>query len=204
VALGGLLIIGAATLDAEETRPTPPTHSTVGPVEGLRVHGHWTIEVRESDGTLVERREFDNALTIAGATHLANVLGRTLTVGGWQIQTFGSSQLCEDPPGTPSNCFMMESTEPAVANNIFKTLTVSVSANTPAELVLNGSLTAQRDGQVDIVSTGNGYCANSVSPSACPGGTSIGTISVTSTTLGAPISALTGQQVQVNVVISFS
>ena len=50
LALGLLLVLGAASTHAEETQPatqkpepeTTPTDSTVGPVEGLRVHGHWT------------------------------------------------------------------------------------------------------------------------------------------------------------------
>src|SRR5437879_3747133 len=32
-----------------------------GPQEGIQVHGAWTIDVREPDGTLVEHREFENA-----------------------------------------------------------------------------------------------------------------------------------------------
>src|SRR4051812_28098741 len=31
--------------------------------EGVTLRGHWVIEVRNPDGTLVTRREFDNALT---------------------------------------------------------------------------------------------------------------------------------------------
>ena len=32
-----------------------------GPAEGIKVHGHWTIEVRDPDGTLVTHREFEKA-----------------------------------------------------------------------------------------------------------------------------------------------
>ena len=51
-----------------------------GPHEGIQVHGHWTIEVRNSDGTLAEKREFENAY--AGNTFLAGMLARKNSVGG--------------------------------------------------------------------------------------------------------------------------
>lgn len=35
--------------------------------EGLKVHGHWTIEVRDPDGTVVTRREFENSLVTTNA-----------------------------------------------------------------------------------------------------------------------------------------
>jgi hypothetical protein len=34
-----------------------------GPQEGIKVHGHWVIEVRNPDGTLSTRREFENGLS---------------------------------------------------------------------------------------------------------------------------------------------
>lgn len=47
--------------------------------EGIKVHGHWTIEVRNSDGTLATHREFENSLTQStGSPLLANLLN---TVG---------------------------------------------------------------------------------------------------------------------------
>jgi hypothetical protein len=42
--------------------------------EGIKVHGHWTIEVRDPDGRLVERRQFENALVPTGAGVLARAL----------------------------------------------------------------------------------------------------------------------------------
>jgi hypothetical protein len=39
------------------------TASGGGPHEGIKVHGHWTIEVRNPDGTVVTHREFENALS---------------------------------------------------------------------------------------------------------------------------------------------
>lgn len=39
-------------------RPAPR-----GPSEGIQVHGHWTIEVRNPDGKVVSHTEFENALS---------------------------------------------------------------------------------------------------------------------------------------------
>lgn len=34
--------------------------------EGIKVHGHWTIEVRDPDGRLAAHREFENSLAPSG------------------------------------------------------------------------------------------------------------------------------------------
>ena len=51
------LAAGAPTV--AETAPAPDSADG----EGIEVHGHWTIEVRNPDGSLDERYEFENALT---------------------------------------------------------------------------------------------------------------------------------------------
>ena len=68
-----------------------------GTGEGIQVHGRWTIEVREPDGTLVTRREFDNALGGFTPRELAKILGRVSSVGLWQIDLhddFGGNNPC--------------------------------------------------------------------------------------------------------------
>jgi hypothetical protein len=52
-----------------------------GKSEGIKVHGHWIIDVRNPDGTLATHREFENSLQISGATALVNFLARTRVVG---------------------------------------------------------------------------------------------------------------------------
>lgn len=58
-----------------------------GTAEGIKLHGHWIIEVRDPDGTVVNRREFDNALTECGAAALRGLTARTmiLDVNPWSI-----------------------------------------------------------------------------------------------------------------------
>lgn len=212
VCFGILLVLGSVSTHADETqaamavaKPTAaPAGSPAGPREGFRVHGRWTIEVRDPDGTLVERREFENALVIpSGANYLANIMGRARSVGGWRINVVGAVQICESA-GSPAACEIVESTDALVSPVAFPTLTVGVSGATPAEAVLNGSLVAQRTGEITQVRTFNIYCAAATSPAACPGGAVTGADMVTNTTLVTTIPVTAGQQVQVRVLISFS
>jgi hypothetical protein len=54
--------------------------------EGIRIHGHWVLQVKNPDGSLGERREFDNSLTngsgISGTQLLVGLLGGDLVAGG--------------------------------------------------------------------------------------------------------------------------
>lgn len=45
-----------------------------GPSEGIQVHGDWTIDVYDEDGTLDQHVEFSNALTSGGSV-MATLLG---------------------------------------------------------------------------------------------------------------------------------
>jgi hypothetical protein len=98
--------------------------------EGIKVHGHWTIVVRDPDGTLVERREFDNALhPVGGVRILPMILGRVESVGNWQILTISSpaEEVCVDGGANPvQTCIIAEATDPLTLNQVFKTLAVTV------------------------------------------------------------------------------
>jgi hypothetical protein len=53
-----------------------------GQHEGITVHGHWVIEVRNPDGTLVTRREFENMLEQpTGAQTITQLLGGAVSAG---------------------------------------------------------------------------------------------------------------------------
>lgn len=45
-----------------------------GPAEGIQVHGHWIVDVYNSDGSLDKRHEFDNRLTAPGIQFLGEFL----------------------------------------------------------------------------------------------------------------------------------
>ena len=65
--------------------------------EGVKVHGRWTLEVLNADGSVASRHDFNNALVIGtptlpgGTTLLAGLLGRYYRVDSWQVSLHGAS-----------------------------------------------------------------------------------------------------------------
>jgi hypothetical protein len=191
-----------------------------GPQEGITVHGAWVIEVRNPDGTVATRREFENALvqgTQGGDAALAQILGRGHSVGHWVIEV---TSPCEVGPnnnfnvvGTPLSCYVAEPgwTQSGLPGNgnyaeqWFENLTVGLSADKQS-IVLSGRFNAERNTSVYEVGTYVEYCAGSVSPDSCapvtPGGASFHKF--TGVTLSDPVPVVTGQIVDVTVTISFS
>ena len=77
-----------ATANRSAASPGPRTAEqspASGMNTGIKVHGHWTIDVLNPDGTLVKHVEFENALTLVGAETLPLILGRAATPGAWAI-----------------------------------------------------------------------------------------------------------------------
>ncbi|MBI4489067.1 MAG: hypothetical protein HY694_08265 [Deltaproteobacteria bacterium] len=178
--------------------------SPSGPQEGIKVHGHWTIEVRNPDGTVVERREFKNALI--GGSALVSILARQRSVGLWHVLLLagsGQTQPCSTAQGGGADCFIAESASSLSGPNVFKTLTVSVPTEglNAGKLVLSGTATASNTTQIARVQTSNVTCSPNFAPSNCAPGTFL--FGITLTTLTSPISVSQGQQVQVTQVIGF-
>lgn len=81
-----------------------------GTHEGIKVHGHWVIEVREPDGRLASRTEFDNAFSDNG--HIQQLLARERSAGLWNIELrtqSGGTNPCHTSSGTSVRCFLVES-----------------------------------------------------------------------------------------------
>jgi hypothetical protein len=115
IALAGLVLPPAAAAQAAE-RPS-------GPREGVKVHGHWVIEVKNADGSVAQRKEFENELALPGDEPYAGVgnrilaalLSRQASVGLWEIQLHGVNvELCfSSQSPQPFGCVI---TEPALTN----------------------------------------------------------------------------------------
>jgi hypothetical protein len=64
---------------------------TRGRQEGIQVHGHWVLEIRNPDGSVAQRKEFENSLTppsglaTNGAGILAPLLAGATTAGPWAV-----------------------------------------------------------------------------------------------------------------------
>src|SRR5690349_20637709 len=137
-----VLLVAAAPARAQEEKETPR-----GPGDGIKVHGHWTIDVKNPDGSLASHHEFENALTPKGADTLAAVLSRKITMVGWGVElgsdfTAPSLNPCQGP---------CEIVEPAVAaagiTNTNQSLTVSFSGF-GGGVTLSGSAQAQNPSEI--------------------------------------------------------
>src|SRR3989304_7849966 len=77
-ALALALLLGAfgGGSDAQNEGAAASAPGGSGFDEGIQVHGDWVIEVRHPDGSLAERREFQNALTQTGQLLLTGTLAK--------------------------------------------------------------------------------------------------------------------------------
>jgi hypothetical protein len=71
-----------------------------GKQEGIKVHGHWTIIVKNPDGRVAQHVEFENSLV--GAATIASILAGQTSGGFWylslnQIAVFTSVGICQAP-----------------------------------------------------------------------------------------------------------
>ena len=190
-------LLAAAGLAAQ----TP--HETNAPQEGIKVRGQWIIDVRNPDGTLVKRHEFENALVSNGNTSLSNYLGRAMTPGRWSILVFDG--LCAQDSGASTVCILTEpgSTyggSPYNEPNLSPNLVLTQSA---AGLTLRGSFTAVTSGSARSVATGMGTCPQAIAPQNCTAFDPGESGAFSSRTLPSPIAVQAGQIVQIAVTFSF-
>ena len=125
----------------------PQALGAQGPAQGINVHGHWVIEVRNADGTVQVRREFENALLPTGKTTLINLFTGGAPMGLWAITVTGNPGPCS------GQCNI---TEPNFSGfggaNTFKNLTKTANLGA-SEFVLQGSFVAANDASVFVVVT---------------------------------------------------
>jgi hypothetical protein len=129
-----------------------------GAREGIKVRGHWVIEVRDPDGTLSHRHEFENALTSSGQQVLARVLAGWGTQEEWMISIgdLGGQSACTSN-GEPQ-CYIFESGSPSYTpgSGVFDTL---VNSYTPGGtgFTVFGTAVATETGIITGVATHLGY-----------------------------------------------
>jgi hypothetical protein len=193
----GAVVFLAALLAAPAAVQAGETQS------GIAVRGDWRIEVRNPDGTTATVREFRNVYV--GANNVVpKVLARAVTAGAWVVTLGGltnDSKPCNSSDG-PSECAIVDPNYPVAAGpDVSKNLSVT----TPSQaILLTGSHVASRNGSIGIVSTLLRTCPNTATPLAC----TLGDASNPMTNhVFAPSDAIpvqNGQQILVNVTISFA
>jgi hypothetical protein len=172
--------------------------------EGIQVHGHWVIEVRDPDGTLVTHREFENSLTRSGGDFLVTLLARSWSLGPWLISLQNANQnlvMITDATGTlplPICGFSW----PCVTNLV---ISATPSGAQPSGwFTLAGTATAPSSASINHVSTGNVPCPGNGAPGTGCGSGAVAWNLLTGTDLSPAISVTSGQNIAVTVTISFS
>ncbi len=182
------------------TKPSAPK----GQSEGIKVHGHWIIEVRDPDGKLANRREFENSLLGTGAALLTSLLGRTVTQGSWEIILVTSSNASMHIT-EPNSTLAAICNYAACSNNLS---VVPGTAQSPGVLTFAGFV-AVPAGQTSViqVQTNSLACVPSVLPANCVNAAINGgnwtDYGLTQFQLSPAINITPGQVVQAAVTISF-
>ncbi len=188
------------------------------PGQGIQVHGHWTFDVTNPDGSHAWTYEFENALV--GGNVLAAILGRSITPGLWSL-TLESRSLDDISPCGPStrrgvgenaidvlpNCDIIEAVARAAESEFtFKNLVVDRPVTGDlAEIVLTGSILASFNGSLEIARTKLTLCPTDVTIADCSSGRPVATSVETITeTQFNRIELVDGQTMLVTVRISFS
>jgi hypothetical protein len=199
--LGFVVIPGSST----GTLSTTVTASSGNPSEGIVVHGYWTVDVFNPDGSLAEHREFENTFIEAGKDLFTDIIARQSVPGRWSIVFGGTPTHPCLENGKDVLCNIGEVNETIVSTALFKNLTVTkTGGGNTAVLMLSGSATIANATNISLVATNLGFCGGSFSPAECANAVSYGaTYQITYAEVSPKIAVQAGQIVQVTVKISF-
>ncbi len=191
---------------------------------GMKMHGHWVIDVKNPDGTLVEHRDFQNSLSASAQGILIGLLAGGFTPGDYMIamgaQTGNAPcvavfQFC----GIAHNLTTSPATNYCSAYYCSGNLTYGFNYGTlfsgPYSFVMSGSITANQAGTIGTVYTIYNACANvpvgtnptgplAITPAACVTNTVNNWVGPLSAAAITPVTVANGQIIQVTVTITFS
>jgi hypothetical protein len=197
--------------------------------QGVKMHGHWIIDVKNPDGSLVEHRDFENALEGGGQGFLIGLMSGYLIPGNYMI-VMGPQSGNGACVATFQWCGIVTSltTYPGAGYcgsyycgtglTVTPNLGSSGLSSGPFSLVLAGSITANQTGTIGSVYSLISTCANigystTVNPTAMETSSPVSCVSQTSPEPWygplsqaniTPVSVNSGQIVQVTVTITFS
>jgi hypothetical protein len=214
----------------KEVSETEDSSLPNGATQGIKVHGHWVIDVKNPDGTLAAHREFENSLTgpNQGQLLLGGLLSGYYVAGDYAIQLgtsicagAGKCSIIASQSGEPGSYLCTQGECFATLKYTYN-LAPTTGNQIDAYMVMSGSAVPDETGTLDTVSTvynvcdfTNGYTGSgapvlptgvtSVAPASCIGTNNSAFISTfTSTTVTPSISITSGQVISVTVTISFS
>lgn len=173
----------AASSSRSVSNATTREQPSGAPHEGIKVHGHWTIVVRNADGSVASRNEFENALTSGGAQALVSLLTQAQsTAPVWSIAINGNT-------GPGQNLGFRASASMQGVNGTV-VLTASQKINTPNASTFQ---LTDVDSDVNLTSLASTFTSRDLTQPIPP-----------STTAPGPIAVQSGQTVDATVVLSFS
>jgi hypothetical protein len=188
-----------------QASPTPvATAEKKGSAEGIKVHGHWTIEVRNPNGTLDSRREVENALVVweaGGSSLLAGILANFYADPIWFVSLYGpdtTGPCRHEGSSVQWPCHITESRSPFSGTEYSKDLVIGLPRQPSQQqrplgtMELSGSATAVDDSSIERVSASWYVMARN----------HFGDFTAKSLTPAIEVRA--GQVIQVKVVFSFS
>lgn len=106
----------------------------------VAVHGDWTIDVYNPDGTLDRHLEFSNDLTAVGADALASLAAGKVVAQTWSVSVDSATDVPPCPASSPDTACRVGNDNAAVATQ-------------PGAILLTASQTATRSGQIGAVFT---------------------------------------------------
>jgi hypothetical protein len=196
------VVVAALLAQATPARAAGPGG---GQLEGIKVHGHWTIVVKNADGSLASTHEFENALVtatgIGGGSLLSGLLANYYSDPIWIVSLSGPNTTgpCQhDGSSQMWPCRVAEPRAPFSGSEYSKNLVVGLPLGSGQQqrpngtLELSGSVTAVHDGEITLVDSAWYVAARNHFGS------------LTMKALPSPIQVRAGQIIQVRVVISFS
>jgi hypothetical protein len=188
--------MGASAAPAAQTgQPAAPgERKPGGNHEGIQIHGHWVIEVRNPDGTVTARREFENSILPMGSAFLASLIAGNNATGGLAVLLngygtefgpevtvvkFGESGPClpvetttESAYSTGTTCLIATPVNAQGAGSFFSYLCAFATANGAPYCSTNLAVSAPAETQGNFGTTQQGQIqlAGSVVVSASSGG----------------------------------
>ncbi len=158
-----------------------------GPSVGIKVHGRWRITVRNTDGSMASRTEFNNALVPSGGQFIAQLLARTATdATRWRVALVGNAET-----------LLIVEQGAEQGSNRFPNLTVSPVAGSPALTLVGSAKASTAENLVSVRTDLEIYDQRGRISRVTP---------FTSAALqpGQPTQVQAGQTIDVTVVLSFS
>jgi len=213
----------AVQAEEEEGAPAPKKPGQ----EGIKVHGHWVMDLKDKDGKVIEHRDFQNSLDRNNGTNLLIQLLTGVVVGGnMEIDaiktgttgTFGGGGVDYSmfPAGTNVSSATCTTGTSGFSNSryCFNNMTTTIQhdpVDSAGSMILHGQFTAAADVVIDTVQTRNGGCfvtSGDFGPAQCAAGTNLPqyaqSIFVFTGTGITPLTVLSGQTLAITVTISFS